>query len=157
VIIQYYKRDSNQNPNTQLSRAHTDQNESPWNFGFTFAREAEEEPEDRMMTRGFVNKFLVRPHGLDYVDFETKTIVRAAPNTMTGFQPKYMHGTTNGHRVRQFGAALPVSSHIVKALQESLTNKQELEKPLMRVHTANEQGKSDDYLEPPYYCSDEAM
>ena len=46
MIIYHYKRDSNQNSNTQLSRAHNDQNESPWNFGFTFGWETEDEPDD---------------------------------------------------------------------------------------------------------------
>jgi hypothetical protein len=133
-----------------FSRAHTDENECLWNFGFTYSREEQEQPEDYPQTRN--NPFNIRAHGLDYVDFETKTIVRAATNSMTGYQPKFMHATTNGHRVKQFGASLPVSKHIVKALKEMTTKQKKGEwEPLVRISTGPEDSGS--HLEKPYYVS----
>ena len=49
---------------------------------------------------------------LDYVDFETRTIIRAGAGSMFAYQPSRMHGTTVGHRIRQHGTCSTSSRHI---------------------------------------------
>jgi hypothetical protein len=124
-------------------RAHTDKNECVWTYGLTYSRIEEQEPTDRPHVR--TNKYDVPAYGLDYVDFETRVIVRAAAGTMTAFRPEFLHGTTNGHRVQQQGVACTVSSHIVKALRASqgTCNNGTLKRELTDMNSS--------VLEPQYY------
>jgi len=38
----------------------------------------------------------------DYIEYETRVIVRGEENTMTAFQPSYLHGTCTVHTFGYF-------------------------------------------------------
>jgi hypothetical protein len=105
--------------------AHTDETTTTWLIGLTCSREVDFPPENTPTTRN--NPWQIAPHGLDFVEFETRVIVRAAPGTMTLLQPRYMHGTTRGHRVIQLGVSMSSSQHVSDAFHagQGLVNREE--------------------------------
>ena len=58
--------------------------------------------------------------GNDYIEMETKVIIRAAENSLTAFQPEFTHGSTVSYNVEQLGVAMTSSKRVLDAYNEAI-------------------------------------
>ena len=114
------------------SVVHTDQCAAEWGMGYTSHRQdwdgdassapgsgsGTKERDTRRHEQRLTQN--IPPHGGDYVDFRSHTIVRAAANTMTAFHPGDLHGTTRLFRTLQEGICKVHQRSVVEAYRMSL-------------------------------------
>jgi len=62
------------------------------------------------------------PFGNDYVEYDTRVIIRGAENTLTAFQPAYYHGSTASHKVRQIGVAMTSSKRVYDVYKKAVNS-----------------------------------
>src|ERR1700744_5363725 len=111
-----------------ISPAHTDRNWTTWAIGFHCHRA--ELPSHTRSTRQI--SLNIPPHGLDCCDMETRTMIRAANNSMILFQPEHLHGTTPGYRMEQLSLNIVNSCHVLEAYRAAMASdgmKREQEAP----------------------------
>ena len=98
-------------PKTFPRHAHWDNCVTQWAFGLTCSQEGITGSQHVTQSK----HYLIPPHGVDYVDFATLTIICVQARTLTAYQPQWMHGTTMGIRVFQHGICMTSSRHISDA------------------------------------------
>lgn len=71
------------------------------------------------------------PHGLNFVDLPSRTVVHQDAGTLLIFQPRRMHGTTVGHRLAQHGVTTTSSERIVQAMRDAGGKVVRLDEPIL--------------------------
>lgn len=80
--------------------SHIDEAWLKWAFGWTTTRFV---PEDFDLPHGY---------GSSYVDLGLKVVVRAAPATLTAFQPEALHGTTFSGGAINYGLSMTATRRV---------------------------------------------
>jgi hypothetical protein len=102
-----------------FSCAHTDKCFTEWAFGFTATRQEGGFHDHGHPTRHNERAQGIPPFGLEYVDFESKLLVRAAPNSLSAFKPKHPHGSTFSHGIHQLGLSITSSTRVLEAFKKA--------------------------------------
>lgn len=100
---------------------HRDKSYTDWSLGFTARRIEHPEPQQTRYNTRFSAK-QIPPFGNDYVEYETRIIVRGKENSMTAFQPKFLHGSTVSYRVDQIGVCETATNRIKVAHDKAVAS-----------------------------------